>query len=145
MIKKFLKGNKGISIMDVGIALTLFALFAGLVGNLYYQIAFNNTRVRYDGLATYNVVRIAEYIDEKSYEDITNEKIDEFKSTLNCPEALTITTTVTNYTGENSPYIAENEEIKDLVKLVNIEAAYEIGGKDYSFNIEKLKIKEPER
>ena len=143
MIKKFFNGNKGISIMDVGIALTLFAIFAGLVGNLYYQIAFNNTRVRYEGLATYNVVRIAEYIDEQSYDNITSEQLDAFRATLNYPNALTITTTVTNYTGEGSQYIEQNGGVEDLIKLVNIEASYEITtGKRYSCSVKKLKIKE---
>ena len=135
MIKKFFKRNKGISIMDVGIAMTLFAIFAGLVGNLYYQIAFNNTRVRYDGLATYNVVRLAEYIDEQPYVNITTKTNTELKAMLNYPDALNITMNVTNYTDQNPT-------AEDLVKVVNIEATYEIMGKEYSFIIEKLKIKE---
>ena len=150
MIKKILKGNKGISIMDVGVALTLFAIFAGLVGNLYYQIAYNRARIRYDGIAVYSIVRLAEYIDELPYDDNflkigTNETSvtrtnEEVKSHLNYPDYLNITVTISKYT-------KENEEVEDLIKIINIEVKYKIletesSNNDFSFSIKKLKIKE---
>lgn len=135
MIKKFFKTNKGISIMDIGIAITLFAVFAGLVGNLYYQIAFNNLRVRYEGIATYNVVRLAEYVDEQPYTSIVSKTNNELKSMLDYPNVINITMVVSKYSDENIG-------AEDLVKTVNITASYQIMGKDYEFSIEKLKIKE---
>lgn len=135
MIKKFFKTNKGISIMDVGIAITLFAVFAGLVGNLYYQIAFNNLRVRYNGIATYNVVRLTEYIDEQPYANIISKTNNELKSMLDYPDAINISMIVSKYS-DNNP------GAEDLIKTINITASYEIMGKDYEFSVEKLKIKE---
>ena len=135
MIKKFFKLNKGISVMDVAISITLFAIFAGLVGNLYYLIAFNNLRIRYNGVATYNVVRLTEYIDEQPYENIVAKNNNELQSMLNYPDLLNLEMGVSRYTDENVG-------TEDVIKVVDITASYQIMGKNYEFTVQKLKMKE---
>ena len=64
MEKIKLKSNKGISMVDVIIAIIIMAMFVGIVGNLYVKIATDNSKIKMNALATYYVVQIAEYIDK---------------------------------------------------------------------------------
>ena len=163
MIKKVLKKNKGISMMDIGIAITLFAIFAGLVGNLYYQIAFNNLRVRYEGIVVYNVVRLAEYIDLMEYEDVvsksksqlmamqyTSEELQslenntsETKHVLDFPNDLATNDDDLTMNMEVESYVdAHPEDTENILKTVTITVTYKIMGKEYEYSVQKLKYKE---
>ena len=127
--------------MDIGIAITLFVIFAGIVGNLYYQIAFYNLRVRYDGLVAYNVVRLAEYIDENPIDDITNKTNSELKDLLKYPYPDNL---------EMEMKVNDKDTLTDdktqngnaIIKIVNISAKYQIMGKEFEFSVDKLKMAE---
>ena len=43
---KNIKSNRGVSITDVVIALIILTIFTGVIGNLIYQIAYNNAALR---------------------------------------------------------------------------------------------------
>ena len=68
----YLKNKKGVTMMDLAIAVTILSVFTGIVGRLYVLIAQNNIIIRQNAIATYYVVRIAEDIDKMTYEEVTN-------------------------------------------------------------------------
>ena len=172
MIKKFLKRNNGISLMDVALAIMLFVVFAGLIGNLYYQIAFNNLRVRYEGYAAYNVVRLAEYIDLMEYDEVVSKdknalramrysqeelqtlysveelqalsaNISKVQNLLDFPEAfIQNETTDISMDVKSYPQIKQDNNLEDIVKKITITVKYEIMGKEYEYTVQKLKFKE---
>lgn len=147
MKKKIFKHGKGVTMMDVAIAIVVLCIFAGTIGRIYYLIAYNNAMIKLDAIATYYVVILAEDIDRISYDEVQNKTNDELKTELInrfrqrnetfevWPDNLRITLTVTNY--------KNGEDEKDIIKYVNIEAKYNaFGGKEETYEINTLKIKE---
>lgn len=139
-MRKNLKSNKAIAIMDIVIALTVLALLVGSVGTLYYEIAYNDLRIKYGAIATYYVVNILESIDEQNYDDVRSMSNEEFKRKFENDEYssfLELSTKVENYN-------QDDEEKKDLIKIVTIEVKYRVLQDDMSYTVKKLKIREKE-
>lgn len=135
MIKQGLKANKGLSTLDIVIAMVVLSLFVGVIGNLYYQIALQNNLIRVNAIAVYYVVKIAEDIDKMPYEYVTNSLGNNLAENYGVPDILTVNIDVEDY-NKNDP------SKEDIVKTVTIRAEYSCFG-DYRFyEVKKLKIKE---
>lgn len=133
---KNIKSNRGVSITDVVIALIILTIFTGVIGNLIYQIAYNNAALRVNAIAVDYAVKEAEYIDKIAYEDVqtSNEKITQINGE-DVLDAFTVKLDVEAYKG--------NDETKqDIIKKVTITVNYNILKDEKSYKIEKLKIKE---
>lgn len=133
---KNIKSNRGVSITDVVIALIILTIFTGVIGNLIYQIAYNNAALRVNAIAVDYAVKEAEYIDKIAYEDVqtSNEKITQINGE-DVLDAFTVKLDVEDYKG--------NDETKqDIIKKVIITVNYNILKDEKSYKIEKLKIKE---
>ena len=133
---KNIKSNRGVSITDVVIALIILTIFTGVIGNLIYQIAYNNAALRVNAIAVDYAVKEAEYIDKIAYEDVqtSNEKITQINGE-DVLDAFTVKLDVEDYKG--------NDETKqDIIKKVTITFNYNILKDEKSYKIEKLKIKE---
>ena len=133
---KNIKSNRGVSITDVVIALIILTIFTGVIGNLIYQIAYNNAALRVNAIAADYAVIEAEYIDKIAYEDVqtSNEKITQINGE-NVLDAFTIKLDVEDYK-------ANDETKQDIIKKVTITVNYNILKDEKSYKIEKLKIKE---
>lgn len=133
---KNIKSNRGVSITDVVIALIILTIFTGVIGNLIYQIAYNNAALRVNAIAADYAVKEAEYIDKIAYEDVqtSNEKITQINGE-NVLDAFTIKLDVEDYK-------ANDETKQDIIKKVTITVNYNILKDEKSYKIEKLKIKE---
>lgn len=133
---KNIKSNRGVSITDLVIALIILSVFAGVIGNLLYQLAYNNASLRMSAIAADYAVKEAEYIDKIAYEDVQtlNEKITQINGE-DVLEAFTIKLYVENYNNAD-------ETKKDIIKKVTITVNYNILKDEKSYKIEKLKIKE---
>ena len=133
---KNIKSNRGFSITDVVIALIILTIFTGVIGNLIYQIAYNNAALRVNAIAADYAVKEAEYIDKIAYEDVqtSNEKITQINGE-NVLDAFTIKLDVEDYK-------ANDETKQDIIKKVTITVNYNILKDEKSYKIEKLKIKE---
>ena len=133
---KNIKSNRGVSITDVVIALIILTIFTGVIGNLIYQIAYNNAALRVNAIAVDYAVKEAEYIDKIAYEDVqtSNEKITQINGE-NVLDAFTIKLDVEDYK-------ANDETKQDIIKKVTITVNYNILKDEKSYKIEKLKIKE---
>ncbi len=133
---KNIKSNRGVSITDLVIALIILSVFAGGIGNLLYQLAYNNASLRMSAIAADYAVKEAEYIDKIAYEDVQtlNEKITQINGE-DVLDAFTIKLYVENYNNAD-------ETKKDIIKKVTITVNYNILKDEKSYKIEKLKIKE---
>lgn len=129
------KSNNGVTTMDIAIAITILSLFVGVIGNFYYQIVKNNNMIRFNTMAVYYAIKIAEDIDKVAYEDVN----DDFKENLNVkyglPENFNATLDIENYNESDSSK-------QDIIKKVNITIKYTFLKEERSYKIEKLKIKE---
>lgn len=135
MKKQRLKANNGISMTDVIIAMMILCLFVGVIGNLYYQIALQSNMIRFNAVAVYYVVKIAEDLDRIPYEEVTNELNNTIKTTYQTPDLLTMTLNVQNYNETDSSK-------EDIIKIVTITAEYQCFGDTKVYEVKKLKIKE---
>ncbi len=148
MKKKMFKQKKGVTMMDVAVALIVLTIFAGTIGRLYYMIAYNNAMIRLNAIATYYVVIVAEDMDRIGYDKVESKTNDELKVDLEerytarnenfeaWPDNLNITLTVENYDDGNSQKV-------DIVKKVNIVAKYKVfNNEEEAYAINTLKIKE---
>jgi len=133
-IKK-LKSNKGISMADIAIAITVLCLFVGVIGTLYYKILYQSHIIRYNAVAVYYTVKVAEETDRISYEEVTNDLTNTLKQNFNIPDSINITVNVQNYNDTDASK-------KDIIKIVTIKAEYEVLNNPQSYEIKKLKIKE---
>lgn len=133
-IKK-IKTSNGISMTDVIIAVLILCMFVGVIGNLYYKISYQSHMVRFDAIATYYTVKIAEEIDRISYEEVTNDLNTTLKQTLGIPDLINITVDVENYNSSDTSK-------KDIIKIVTIKAEYEVLNEKQTYEIKTLKVKE---
>ena len=129
------KSNNGVTTMDVAIAIIILSLFVGVIGNFYYQIVKNNNMIRFNTMAVYYAIKIAEDIDKVAYEEVN----DDFKENLNVkyglPENFSATLDIENYNKNDSSK-------QDIIKKVNITIKYTFLKEERNYKIEKLKIKE---
>lgn len=133
---KNIKSNRGVSITDLVIALIILSVFAGVIGNLLYQLAYNNASLRMGAIAVDYAVKEAEYIDKIAYEDVqtSDEKITQINGE-DVIDKFTVKLDVENYNDAD-------ETKKDIIKKVTITVNYNILKEEKSYKIEKLKIKE---
>ena len=139
-----MKSNKGVTLYDVIIAIIVLSLFVGVIGTLFYQIVYNNSLIKYNAIATHFAVRVAEDIDKIPYENITSQYLNNYISNetdsdnnkiYNLPDDFNINVDVRNYN--------ENDNSKeDILKIATIEVSYRCMNEDFSYKLQKLKIKE---
>lgn len=130
-----LKSNKGISMADVVIALLILIILSGVIGNILYQIAYNNAALRMNAIATDYAVKVAEYIDKIPYENVTNGmQITEINGEQ-IIDKFNVSIEVENYNNDDSTK-------EDIIKKVIITVNYNILKETKNYKIQKLKIKE---
>lgn len=132
---KKLKSNKGISMADVVIALLILIILSGVIGNILYQIAYNNAALRMNAIATDYAVKVAEYIDKIPYENVINGmQITEINGEQ-IIDKFNVSIEVENYNNNDSTK-------EDIIKKVIITVNYNILKETKNYKIQKLKIKE---
>ena len=131
-----MKNNRGVTLTDVILGIIILSLFVGVIGSLFYQIIFNTNLIRYNAVATFYAVRIAEEIDKMPYENVTKGNIQNYiNSNFELPEGFNIAINVSKYN--------ENDETKlDILKIADIEVTYSLMDNEFEYQIEKLKVRE---
>lgn len=130
-----LKANSGVTATDTIVAIIILSLFVGIIGNLFYEIAKNSNMVRYNTIAVYYAIKIAEDIDKMVYEDVTNNLNSDLTTEYQLPAGFTGKVEVENYN--------QNDTTKqDIIKKVKITINYTFLKEERNYQIEKLKIKE---
>lgn len=130
MQSKVLKNNKGITGIDVTVAVIIIVIFTGIISTLMYNSYLINLEILKSANASAYATIILEKVDEKAFEDVTNTFVDTLISNneLNMDTAYTV-----EFTQHD-----ENE----LIKKVDLKINYTVGNINKSLSISKLKIKE---
>ena len=134
---KFLKWkqNKGISMPDVVIAISILSLFVGVIGTLYYQIASYTAEIRANAMAVHYAVQIAESTDKMLYEQVNEKLNNSIDIDYSLPEGFSANIKVKKYNEDDATK-------QDIIKIVIITVNYEFLGQSKNYTIQKLKIKE---
>lgn len=136
MNKVYLKSNKGVTITDVVIAVLLMTLFMGVLGSLYTGIVTRSVETKLNSIATYNLIKIAEYIDKISYEEVEDSLNDIIKDECEISSDMIVNIEVENYNSQDNTK-------EDIIKIVEIQIGYQtFDNTTINYGIRKLKIKE---
>ena len=132
LIKK-IKTNKGVSLVDVGIAIILITMFAAIIGNMFYIIYLNVAKIRLDAITINYAVKILEDTDKFSYEEVDNEFIT--KNGYDLPKNIKAIINVEKYSDKNP-------DKEDIIKIITLTINYTLENDTQEFTFKKLKIKE---
>ena len=110
MEKRNFKKNKGLTTADVVVAISILTLFVGVIGNLYYQLAQKSYMVRFNTIAVYYSIKVAEDIDKMPYEEVSDNLNTTIKETYQLPEGINIVVEVHNYNETQYQYWNDTNE-----------------------------------
>lgn len=132
---KNIKSNRGISMVDVVAAILILSMFVGVIGNLYYNILYQSNLIRYNAIAVYYSIKIAEDIDKMAYNEVTEDLNETLKEKYSIPDFITMKLYVEDYKKDDPTK-------QDIIKTVRIEAQYKCFEDTRTYKISKLKISE---
>lgn len=130
---KKIKNNKGVSLADVAAAIVIMTLLAGTIGNMFYQVYYNVSKVRLNAIAINNAVKILEDTDKLAYEEVDNNMLE--NNDYNLPENVQASINVEKYSDINP-------DKKDIIKIITLTINYTLGEETEEITFKKLKIKE---
>ena len=125
-----LKNNKGITGIDLTISIIVLTIFAGLIVGLMvnnYNVAIE---IQKGANAMSYATMILEKVDEKAYEKVTNNFVQELGDELLINSDYTV----------NFKVVQSDDN--DYVKRVTVKVTYTVNNEEKSLEIRKLKIKE---
>lgn len=125
-----LKNNKGITGIDLTISIIVLTIFAGLIVGLIvnnYNVAIE---IQKGANAMSYATMILEKVDEKAYEKVTNNFVQELGDEISINSDYTVNLEV------------NQADDKDYVKRVTVKVTYTVNNEEKSLEIRKLKIKE---
>ena len=126
-----LRSNKGITGIDLAIAIIALATFTGLIITLMSNIHRNSIDIQKNANAMAYATIVLEKVDEKAFEEINAD----FVNTLKDSGEVEISSDyIINFSTE---VLEEN-----LIKKVGVKVSYDINGEQRTITINKLKIKE---
>ena len=136
---KFLKKckeNKAAMGVDIAVSLIVLSLFAGLIASMFVEIFYQNISIRMNAMAVNYAIIILEDTDRLPYAEVTTENLmGNIRERYLMSDNYTANIEVTNYS-DIDPTKA------DIIKIVKVTISYELQDENYSFTVEKLKIKE---
>ena len=136
--KNIYKNEKGVTIIDLVIAIIIMSVFVGVITTLMAKIYKQSIEVQVSSNAMAYATTVLEKIDEKSFEEVQKpsflQKLKE-SGEITIPEEYTIELNVEN--PENV-----SEEITDFIKKATVTVKYKIKNEEKSISISKLKVKE---
>lgn len=131
--KKFFS-NKGITGIDLAIAIIILMTFTGIVSGLMYSTYATSISVKKSAEADAYATIILEKVDEKTYDEVDSNFVETLKTNneIEISDDYTITFTV-------EPY---SDYALDIVKKVEVTIKYNVSNEEKTLVISKLKIKE---
>ena len=134
--KSTLKSNKGFTMQDAAIAISIIFLFVGTVTAFYMQIYKLQAETKLDSVAMLFVVQIMERIDKEPYSSLEDSsKIEELVNTMQ--NEFSIPASFDIYIR-----VIPDEQTDEYVKTVELNLSYTFQGKNRDIVIRKLKVKE---
>lgn len=127
-----MKSEKGITTIDITVAIILITLFVAIIATLMYQINANSASTRRRSEATNYAINEIEKIKAQNFDELidTDETTNQFENitdeTTNQATGYSKRITITDYA--NLPENIDDETIvPGLVKQVTVEIAYQDG------------------
>ena len=137
---KFLKKckqNKAVMGVDIVVSIVVLSLFAGIIAGMFAELFIQNVSIRMDAIAVNYAATILEDTDRLSYAEVTTENmmknVEEGRYYM--ADNYTANIEVTNYSDMDSSK-------EDIIKIVKVTISYTLRNQEYSYTVQKLKIKE---
>lgn len=129
-----LKSDKGFTMQDLIVAISIFTMFAAIIGTLFVSIFKIQADSQVDEIATLYAVQITEYIDKISYDEVNEELAQKVTEMFGIQKTFTVTIVTEDYNpnGEETTY----------VKRVKTNIEYKFASNERNISIERLKVKE---
>ena len=135
-MNKLLRKNEGITGYDLVISVIVLCLFVGVLTTLMGNLYKTSANIQASAIAMSYATIVSEKIDEKSFEEVTNDinfaNYLEQKGEIKLDDNYKITVIVSKMAGVDSNYI----------KNVNVVVEYKVANENKSISLTKLKIKE---
>ncbi len=127
-----LKQNKGVTLADAIIAITIFMIFTGLIITISYNIYLQSNFVKRNSSATNYIVDLFEYAQVLEFKDVTTEKLEEY---INQKEGIS---TLDNSSKGYKMKISVKENKEGYIKQIDATVSYKIGKKEKSVTMSTL-------
>lgn len=127
-----LRQNKGVTLADAIIAITIFMIFTGLIITISYNIYLQSNFVKRNSSATNYIVDLFEYAQVLEFKDVTTEKLDEY---INQKEGIS---TLDNSSKGYKMKISVKENKEGYIKQIDATVSYKIGKKEKSVTMSTL-------
>lgn len=126
--------NKGITGIDVTIAIIIIIVFTGVIANLMFSIYKAAIEIQKGANADAYATIILEKVDEKPYDEVDENFIQTLKDSgeVEISDDYLIELVIEPYTDLQF----------ELIKKVNLTIKYSVSNEEKTLNIAKLKIKE---
>lgn len=132
------KEEKGVTIIDLVIAIIVMSIFVGIITTLMTGIYKKSLEVQISSNAMAYATIILEKIDEKSFKEVQEpdfiENLQE-SGEVTIPKEYTIKLSLEN--PENA-----SKDVSDVIKKATVTVSYKIRNEEKSISISKLKVKE---
>ena len=135
-----LRNNKGITGVDLSVALVIVVLFVGLIATLTYNFSASSQEVNRKSQAINIAIQKVEELKGKPYEEIlageSTEYSDKNGQTINGNSgAYEVKTLVTKYSDSEYVPAGEKEKISDVIKIVKVTVSYNVQSKEQKVEI----------
>lgn len=135
-MKKFLnnKSQKGITGVDLTIAIIVIIIFTGVIANLLYSSYKLSLEIKKRAVADSYITAVLEKVDEKSFDDVSNSNFISNLKDISIDSAYTVTYNVSDY--GNGYNINGNPVFKKVTLIISYD-----NGKNI-ITVNKLKVRE---
>ena len=127
-----LKQNKGVTLADAIIAITIFMIFTGLIITISYNIYLQSNFVKRNSSATNYIVDLFEYAQVLEFKDVTTEKLEEY---INQKEGIS---TLDNSSKGYKMKISVKENKEGYIKQLDATVSYNLGKKEKNVTMSTL-------
>lgn len=122
--------------VDIVVSIVVLSLFAGVIAGMFAELFMQNISIRMDAMAVNYAVIILEDTDRLPYAEVTTENLmNNVQDRYYMSDNYTANIEVTNYSD-----IDKTKE--DIIKIVKVTISYQLRDQEYSYTVQKLKIKE---
>ena len=130
------KENKAVMGVDIVVSIVVLSLFAGVIAGMFAELFIQNVSIRMNAMAVNYAIIILENTDRLPYAEVTTENMmNNVKEKYYMSDNYTANIEVTKYSDMDTSK-------EDLIKIVKVTISYELLGQEYSYTVQKLKIKE---
>lgn len=151
-----IKNNKGLTGVDVTIAVIILTIFVSLIANMFYNVSQIGNAVNRKSEATYVAVQIIEALKQVDYDDlpagetddttaITLEELNMFLAEENqivLKNGYSVDIKVENYKKIKGEI--EGEDLEDILKRVTVTVKYNEKAKEQTVELTTVVVKEEE-